>query len=116
MNNQEKTGLHLLIVVLFERAVLDDVILGLTSLSGGRVTIIDGVSGTQNLSQSIPMFAEFLGTEGKLYCKVLVTCVSEANAVDRLVNVLTEGNVDFIGDNLGEIYDIPLAQALLLDE
>ncbi|MFC1606811.1 hypothetical protein ACFL47_02480 [Candidatus Latescibacterota bacterium] len=114
--NQEKLGLHLLVVVLFERSVLDDVILGLTSLSGGRVTIVDGISGAHNLSHSIPMFAEFIGTEGKQYCKVLMTCVSGADAVDRLLDALAEANVDFTGENLGEMYNIPLTHAILLEE
>jgi len=50
IKNTIKTGISLVVVVLFDDSYFDDILLGLTSISGGRVTIVDGLSGTENLS------------------------------------------------------------------
>ena len=69
MNSPVKKDMHLLVVALLDDSYLEDIILGMTSISGAQVTMVDAVSGTQNLSQSIPMFAEFVGVDGKRFCK-----------------------------------------------
>ncbi len=108
--------MNLLVVSLFDDSCIEDVILGMTTVSGGHVTMMDAVSGTQNLSQVIPMFAEFVGMGGKRFCKVLVTCVDDPEPVDELLDALQGGGIDFIGDALGEIYVMPLSQAVLTEE
>ena len=116
MNGSMKTGMHLVVVVLFDDSALGDIILGLTSISGGFVTMIDGVSGTENLSQAIPMFAEFADMGGRRFCKVLFTCISKPNPVDNLLEILSEGGIDFAQSGYGEIYDVPLDQAFIIGE
>ena len=116
MNNDVKHNMHLLIVALLDDAYLDDVILGLTTVSGGQVTMLDAVSGTQNLSQAIPMFAEFVGMGGKRFCKVLVSCVSDPEPASSLLEELTEGGLDFAGKGLGEIYAIPLSESVVIED
>jgi len=111
-----KKDMCLLIVALLDDNYLDDVILGLTSVSGGQVTMIDAVSGTQNLSQAIPMFAEFVGMGGKRFCKVLVTCVADPRPASRLLEALEEGGLDFAGKSLGEIYTVPLSEAVVIED
>ena len=69
MNSPVKKDMHLMIVALFDDSYLDNIILGLTSLSGSQVTMVDAVSGTQNLSQAIPMFAEFVGMGGRDFAR-----------------------------------------------
>ena len=116
MNNPIKTNMSLLVVALFDDSYLDDVILGLTSVSGTTVTMVDAVSGTQNLSQAIPMFAEFVGMGGKRFCKVLFTCVSESKPATRLLEVLKEGGLEFADLDIGEIYTIPLSESVVIEE
>ena len=116
MNDPVKKDMYLLVVVLFDDTYMEDVILGLTSVSGSQVTMLDAVSGTQNLSQAIPMFAEFVGMRGKRFCKMLLTCVSEQNPAARLLENLKEGGLDFAEKDIGEIYTIPLAEAFVTEE
>ncbi|MBN1294483.1 MAG: hypothetical protein JXB48_21780 [Candidatus Latescibacteria bacterium] len=116
MNGSIKQNMHLLILVLFDNALLDDIILGLTSISGGRVTMVDGVSGTANLSEAIPMFAEFLNMGGRQFCKVLCTCVEDTNPIKHLLDILNTAGIDFQENISGEIYDIPLSGAIVLEE
>ena len=115
MNDRIKKDTHLLIVVLFDEAYLEEISLGLTSVSGGRVTMVDAVSGTENLSQAIPMFAEFFGLKGKQICKILFTEVPFQNPAKRLIKVLNEANLDFVGLGIGEIYVIKLTEAVVFD-
>ena len=116
MNGGEKSGMHLLIVILYDGSYLEEIILGLTSISGCRVTMIDGVSGAENLAQSIPMFAEFADMGGRQFCKVMFTCVTVPDPVSRFLDALQSGGVDFAGKALGEVYDIPLGQTFIIEE
>ena len=116
MNSKVKKDMHLLVVALLDDSYLDEVILGIESISGAQVTMVDAVSGTENLSQSIPMFAEFIGMAGKKFCKLLLACVSEPNPAASLLEGLKEGGLDFIGSGLGEIYSIPLSEAVLAED
>ncbi|MCE5251554.1 hypothetical protein LLG96_15195 [bacterium] len=115
MNDIIKTGMHLLVVVLFDDSSLEDIILGMTSISGGPITMIDGVSGSANLSQAIPMFAEFANMGGRRFSKILITCVAKPDTVESLIEALDEGGIDFAGSEMGEIYDIPLGQAFVTE-
>lgn len=108
--------MHLLVVALLNDSYLEDVILGLTSVSGGQVTMIDAVSGTQNLSQAMPMFAEFVGMQGKRYCKVLMTCVSDPDPAESLMEALESAGLDFVGSGIGEMYSLPLSEAVIIED
>lgn len=116
MSNRIRKDMHLLVVALFDDSYLEDVILGLTSISGAQVTIVDAISGTQNLSHAIPMFAEFVGMGGKRFCKILMTCVSEPNSVERLLEGLSEGGLEFDKLDIGAIYTIPLSEAVVIED
>jgi len=116
VNGSVKKDMSLLVVVLFDGSYLEDIILGLTSISGGRVTMVDAVSGSENLSQAIPLFAEFSGMGGRQFCKIVFTCSPERNSAERLLQILEEGGIDFTGSALGEIYEIPLGQAVTIEE
>ena len=116
MNSPVKKNMHLLVVALFDDSYLDDIILGLTSLSGSQVTMVDAVSGTQNLSRAIPMFAEFVGMKGKRFCKILLACVSEPDPAGSLLEELMGGGLDFVELGIGEIYAIPLSGAVVIEE
>lgn len=116
MNSPARKNLYLLVVVLFEDSYLENVTLGLTSVGGAHVTVIDAVSGTENLSRAIPMFAEFVGMKGRKLCKVLISCVNDESPVENLLEGLKGGGVDFTGDDLGEIYAIPLSEAVLSEQ
>ena len=115
MKGRIKTDIHLLVVILFDETYIDDISLGLTSVSGGRVTIVDAVSGTKNLSHAIPMFAEFLGMAQKQVCKILFTAVPLENPAELLINVLEEAGLDFSNLGIGEIYAIKLSEAVVID-
>jgi len=115
VSNPMKKGMHLLVVALNDDTYLENVTLGLTTVSGGQVTMVDGVSGAQNLSRAIPMFAEFLGMGGKRFCKVLMTCTFEPEPARRLLEELNEGGLDFIGLGIGEIYAVPLSEAVIIE-
>ena len=108
--------MHLLIVALLDDTYLEDVILGLTTISGGQVTMVEAVSGTQNLSRAIPMFAEFVGMGGKKFCKILLTCVSDSKPATSLLEGLAEGGLDFAGKGIGEIYAVPLTEAVIIED
>ena len=116
MNNYIKTDIYLLMVALFDDSYLNEILLGLTSISMGQVTLIDAVSGTENLSQSIPMFAEFAGMRGKKFCKILFSAVSEEKPASRLINELNEAGLDFVGLSIGEIYAIKTSEAVLIED
>jgi hypothetical protein len=107
--------MHLLIVSLFEESYVDNMVLSLTSIGGGQVTIIDGVSGTRNLSEAIPFFAEFLGMGSKKICKILLTAISHREPVAHLLEVLAEADIPFVEKNLGEIYAISLSEAIAVE-
>ena len=111
-----KTDMQLLVVALYDEAFIDDVILGLTSVSGAQVTVIDAVTGSQNLSGYIPMFAEIIGVTTRRYCKILLTCVKDDSPAARFVEALQEAGIDFSGDSLGEVYAIPLSGAIVLND
>lgn len=108
--------MHLLIVALLNDTYLEEITLGLTSVSGGQVTMLDAVSGTQNLSQAIPMFSEFVGMAGKRYCKILITCVSDSEPVTSFIEALDGSGIDFTGEGLGEIYAVPLTEAIVIED
>ncbi len=114
-SNPVRKDMHLLVVVLFEESYADTLILSLTSVGGGQVTILDGVSGTQNLSQSIPFFAEFLGMGGRKVCKILVSAVPGPEPTLHLLEVLEEADIQFVEKDLGEIYAIPLSGAVTVE-
>lgn len=115
MTDAIRTGMHLVVVVLFDESCIGDVILGLTSISGGHVTMLDAVSGAENLSHVIPMFAEFSGRGGHRYCKVMFTCVQDDDPVGRFIGMLENAGYDFVGDGLGEVYAVRLSQAVTVD-
>ncbi len=102
-------------VVLFDDSYMEDVILAITSISGSQVTMIDAVSGTRNLSQAIPMFAEFVGMGGKRFCKVLLACVSIEEPAVQLLEALEEFGLKFTESGIGEIYTLPLAEAVVVE-
>jgi len=116
VSNVIKKNMSLLIVALLDDSYLDDVILGMTTVSGGQVTMVDAVSGTQNLSQAIPMFAEFVGMGGKRFCKLLVTCVSDQEPVKLLLEALEEGGLDFVDAGIGEVYSLLLTEAVVIEQ
>ncbi|MHB9029725.1 MAG: hypothetical protein ACYC9O_13240 [Candidatus Latescibacterota bacterium] len=114
-NNPVRRDMHLLIVALFEESYVDNLVLSLTSIGGGHVTIIDGISGTRNLSEAIPFFAEFLGMGSRKICKVLLTAVSQRDPVVHLLEVLEEADIPFAEKGLGEVYAIPLSEAITVE-
>ena len=116
MNDYRKMDMNLLIVVLFDDTYLDDVILGIMSVSGGKITIIDALSGTENLTQAIPMFAKFAGIGGKQFCKVLISAVSGGAPAHDFIEGLKLSGLDFVGSSMGEIYVMKLSEAVLVDE
>ena len=116
MNNTIRTDTYLLMVALFDDLYLNEILLGLTSISLGQVILVDAVSGTENLSQNIPMFAEFAGMRGKKFCKILFSTVSGEKPASRLVDNLNEAGLDFIGQSMGEIYAMKISEAVLIDD
>jgi len=116
VNDQIKKDVRLLCVTVINERYLDDVLLAMTSISGGRITMMETFSGYDNLSQSIPMFGEFLGMGSRTYGKVLMTCTQEPEPVEHFIELLTAAGVDFVKEQIGEVYDIPLGSAVLLDE
>ena len=116
MSTTSNTGKSLLIVVLRDGEALGTVILALTGVSGGLVTMIDAVTGFRSLSHSIPLFAALTGTNGKKYCKILMTCVEGNDSASRLVQVLAESGLRPRDIGIGEIFSVPLSEAFLVDE
>ena len=116
MNNSVKKNLNLLIVVLFDESYLDEILLGVTSISGGRVITVDAVSGAENISQVIPIFAELVGLGGKKICKIIFSAVTVENPASRLIDILNESGLDFAGLSIGEIYTVRLSEAVVVEE
>ena len=116
MKNNIQKNSYLICVVLFDDRYLDEILLGLTSISEGNITIIDAVSGEENLSRSIPIFAQFVGMTGKKLCKVLFSMVTIENAASNLIDALLEAGLDFAGLSIGEIYVVKLSEALVVDK
>ena len=116
MNNSVRKNLYLLIVVLFDESYLDEILLGVESISVGNVITVDAVSGAENISQSIPMFAELIGLGGRRLCKILFSAVTVGNPASRLIDILNEAGLDFAGLSIGEIYTIRLLEAVVVEE
>ena len=105
----------LVFVVLVDGSYRDEVTLALTSMSGGQVTIIDAVGGAENLSHTIPMFAEFTGIDESRCCRVMIATVEIEHPAERLVEIMLDAGYDFIGDNAGEIYVMPLPETVVIE-
>ena len=116
MSNSVKKDVSLLMVALYDSTYLDDILLGITSISGARVTILDGITSTENLSQNIPMFAHLIGMTGDQGCKVLFSATTTEQPVTQLLALLDAAGVDFVGRSLGEIFCFKLCEAVLADE
>lgn len=116
MTTPIRRDMQLLVVVLFDESSVENILLSLTAIGGCHVTILDGVSGTRNLSESIPFFTEFLGITERKISKVLISAVSTQTPAAHLLGVLEEANIHFVKENLGEIFSIPLGEAVIAPE
>lgn len=116
MNDLIKKDVRLLCVTVIDERYLDDVLLAMTSISGGRVTMLDAFSGYDNLSQSIPIFGEFVGMGSRTYGKVLITLTQETEPVEHFIELLAAAGFDFAKEQIGEVFEILLGSAVLLDE
>ena len=115
MSNNVKKDLYLLVVVLFDDSYLDEILLGIESISGGMVITVDGVAGIENISHAIPIFAELVGMSGRKICKILFSAVTVENPASRLIEILDEAGLDFAGLSVGEIYTIKLSEAVVVE-
>jgi hypothetical protein len=116
VNAPIRNDITLLVVALYDDSRLDDILLGITGVTGARVTILEGLSSAENISQNIPMFAHLIGMTGKKGCKVLLSATTVENPVTLLLELLENAGIDFVRDSLGEIYCIKVGQALTLEE
>ena len=105
----------LVIVALVDGSYRDEVTLALTSMSGGQVTIIDAVGGAENLSHTIPMFAEFTGLDENRCCRIMIASVEDEKPAERLIEIMLDAGYDFAGDDAGEIYVIPLPETVVIE-
>lgn len=116
MNDIVETDTSLVIVALFDDTYIDDIFLGLTSISGGRVIMLDAMCDAAGISPAIPMFAELLGMGGKKHCKLLFSAVHDPQPAVSLIKQLNDAGIDFVGLKIGEIYTIRLDESVLVDE
>lgn len=103
--------MKLLIVVLFNENLLSDVLLALTSAFGSRVTVLDAVTGTENLASLLPIFADFGGGHSR-YCKLLLCPADSDNPIQDLRAQLALGRIP-VGPEDWEVYVLPLDQVQL---
>ena len=115
MSETVKRDMCLLCVILLDDACLENVVLALTGVSGGLVTMVDAVSGMSNLSQAIPMFAEIVGTKGKRFCKILVTCVEGESPLQRFFDILSAAGIDRNECGICEAFSVSLTVAVVLE-
>jgi len=106
--------MHLLFVLLPNDACLENVVLALTGVSGGLVTMIDAVSGISDMTRGLPVFAGILGTNRRRFCKMLVTCVEGDNPVRRFFDMLSDAGIDRDDCGVGEAFSVPLREAVVL--
>ena len=113
MNDQIARDFYLLVVILSDENQLDTILLAMTGICGSQVTVIDGITASETLSQQIPMFAQLLGIGRGRVCKVLLSTVTEPDAVTRLAGLLNDAGIDFIGRSMGEMFTIRLSETIL---
>lgn len=115
MNNPVRNDVSLLLVALHDDTYLDDIMLGVTGICGGRVVVIDGTISNENLTQNIPMFAHLMGMTGNRGCKILLAAATVEQPVTQLLTLLEQAGIDFVGDSLGEIHCLKVCESVLIE-
>lgn len=103
--------MKMVMIVLFNEHHLSDVLLALTSAFGSRVTIMDALSGTENLLGALPIFADFGGRHSR-FCKILLCLTDSENPLNALHEQMRLGGLSIDPDDL-EIYVLPVEQAFI---
>ncbi len=107
--------MKLVVVALYDENYLSDTLLAMTSSFGGRITIIDAVSGREDLSSVMPIFSDFGGGRSR-FCKLLLCAADVDKPVRELMKSFELGGIDFAGSRAGEVYAISLEDAVLIED
>jgi len=106
--------MELLVIVLNQEEFLDDILAELVELEITNATVIDGVAMERILAKDVPLFAGLLqSTRGsRALNKNIFALIPHRQAVDRLVDVLRDLNIDLADPSVGALFTLPVGFAL----
>ena len=105
-----KTQGYLMIVSVFHEKISEDVVCALTEIGVKDICSVTAVNETRRLPYLMPIFGGLKGILGKTssLSKIYLSVVESEKAAEDFLSSLKLADVDFIGDDLGEILLMPL--------
>lgn len=106
--------MELLVIVLNQEEYIDDILAELVELEVTNATVIDGVAMERILAKDVPLFAGLLkSTRGsRALNKNIFALIPHREAVNRLVDVLRDLNIDLADPSVGALFTIPVGFTL----
>lgn len=99
----------LMILQVYNEKYLDDIMMALTEAEIDNSLVLSGESLGHKLAFDMPLFAGFRQTMGKdkSYAKVIIAEAKEKD-IDFLLEELLNSGVDFIKEEIGKIFLLPI--------
>jgi hypothetical protein len=101
---------YLMVISVFQEKISDDVVCALTEIGVKDVCSVTAVNETRRLPYLISIFAGLKGILGKTssLSKIYLAVVENEKAPEEFLSSLKLADVDFIGDDFGQIILLPL--------
>ncbi len=105
--------MFLFIVTLAKENRLTEVLMALTEIDAMGTQIINARSAERLLAFDVPIFAGFQEMFGETSenSQILFSIVEDEEALEDFIATLKIANIDFIEDNVGDAFLLPLAGA-----
>lgn len=102
--------MHLLVIILNKEEFLDDILSSLLEAGIMSATIIESSRMSEILSHDLPIFAGLrqIMKGGRAYNRVIVAPVEDIEAIDELLKILKQINIDFQKPGTGFLFTIPV--------
>jgi len=105
-----KSSGFLMIICVYQEKISEDVVCALTEIGVKEVCSVTAVNETRRMPYLMPIFAGLKGVVGKTssLSKIYMAVVDNENAPEAFLSSLKLADVDFIGDDFGQIMLLPL--------
>lgn len=99
----------LLLIRLARTEYLQDVLLALTTVGVRDPLIVEAVGGHNRLLTDVPIFSGlFAAHEQNEFHRLILAGIDDDAAVDRILQALSDGGIDWEGDALGILAVVPV--------
>lgn len=104
--------MYFLIIQLKDERYQEDLLLAMTDAGIHNAIILNAVDMSSTMAVDIPIFAGFREEFGKrrAYNKVIWATTDDESAPEKVLEILKQSDVDFLGKSLGKIFLIPIAK------